>query len=341
MSRSLMILVAHDLAVAWKSKTLILLVCVPLFVYGTLLLVDRHDGPPSAVRIGFLANEPFDRVLRTHMESASGLFSLHEVAHREEGMGLLKKRELDGLMIPEDLYPERVAVIVLKKNDPITLQMVQHLAALQIAVEGDRPNWLSSLTPLQPDSLEVQSMPTWILMVLLLVAFFVLPAQVAEEKEKQSLLGLLQTPMRESEWLAAKLIYGLMLMSVAVLALLALGQSLWVPWTFWVTLTVGCLCFGAMGIALGLLCRSQASARTFGVIIYLPLLLPAALSDASERFRLIAPFLPSHAFFHPIQSILLDSDPGRGFALEWLVLVLMGGAASWMSFRLIQARWLM
>jgi hypothetical protein len=69
-------------------------------------------------------------------------------------------------------------------------------------------------------------LPTWILMMVLLVGFIVLPAQVAEEKEKQWLLGWMQTPVREIEWLGAKLTYGLVLMLVSVAALQAMGGGL-------------------------------------------------------------------------------------------------------------------
>ncbi len=340
MFRHVIMLVAHDLAVAFKNKTLILLICIPLFVYGTLLLVDRSDADPVATRLGFLVTEPIDPAVREHVESAPAAFSVREIADRDEGIRLLKARTVDGLMVPDKEDPARVVVIALNRG-PATLVIAQHMAALQIAVEGERASWLSALYSLQSDALEIQAMPTWILMVVLLVAFFVIPAQLAEEKESQTLLGLLQTPMREGEWLAAKLLYGIILMGTAVLALLALGKSLYMPWTFWITLLVGYFVFGAMGVALGFLCRNQASARTLGVIVYLPLLLPAALSEQSHSFRLIAPFLPSHAFFGPIQSILLDHDSATAYLTQWLLLVLMGVAACLVAYRLMKARWLM
>ena len=340
MFRHVLILVAHDLAVAFKNKTLILLICIPLFVYATLLLVDSSGDEATPVRLGVLATEPIDVVLRGHMASAPAAFSIQAVADREAGVRLLKARLIDGLVVPDEEDPARVAVIVLNKGAG-TLAIVQRMAALQIAVEGERASWLSALHSLQSEALAVQSMPTWILMVVLLVAFIVIPAQVAEEKESQTLLGLLQTPMREGEWLAAKLLYGMILMCAAVLALLLLGKSLAVTWSFWVTLLAGSFVFGAIGIALGFLCRYQASARTLGVIVYLPLLLPAALSDQSQSFRLIAPFLPSYAFFGPIQSILLDSDSAHVFPGEWLMLVFMGAVACLGAHHLMKRRWLM
>jgi len=101
------------------------------------------------------------------------------------------------------------------------------------------------------------------LMLVLLVGFIILPAQVAEEKEKKLLLALLQTPIREVQWLIAKLIMGMILMIMAILFLHLLGKfgvaNLFSYISF---VVVGSFCFSACGIFLGFLCRNQASART-------------------------------------------------------------------------------
>ena len=138
--------------------------------------------------------------------------------------------------------------------------------------------------PLRTGSIKHQTLPVWILMMVLLVGFIVLPAHVAEEKEKQLLLGWLQTPVREGDWLASQLAYGIVLAVVSAVALLATSGELFrVHWaSFFPLLVAGGFCFGAFGTCLGLLCRNPASARTLGVLCYLPLLVPAALSDMSR-----------------------------------------------------------
>lgn len=196
MIRTVFALVTHDLAVAFKNKTLFLMVCIPLFVYGTLMLVDRPDAPAMALRFAFLKADLVEPELRAQIESATELFSIRDSVDMEEGLRLLKKRELDGLVLSSDA-PAQVDIIVLKKDSAATFAIVQRLSALQIAAQESGTRWLSAIRPLQTDAIERQSMPTWILMVVLLVSFFVLPAQVAEEKEKQWLTGLLQTPIRE------------------------------------------------------------------------------------------------------------------------------------------------
>ncbi len=341
MIRNVITLVAHDLAVAYKNKTIFLIVCIPLFVYGTLMFVDRADAPQAAVRLGLLKTEPYDPALLKHIESSPDAFSIRKLANMEEGTRLLKDREIDGLIINADDDPSRVVVLVVKKDSPVTFAIMQRFSSLQIAVQGQGTSWISAIRPLQSSAMKLQTLPTWILMVVLLVGFFVVPAQVAEEKEKQLLLGLLQTPMRESEWLAAKLAYGMILMLVAVLALQLLGGCFCAQWTYLAMLGAGSFCFCAMGVVLGLLCRNQASARTLGMICYLPLLLPAALSDTSKDLMSVARFLPSYAFYEPIQSILLDNKHLAVIPIEWLLLVAMGTVACLASYRLIKIRWLM
>lgn len=334
-------LVVHDLAVAFKNKTILLIIFIPLFVYGTLMMVDCSDAPASAVRLGFLETEQYDSLLKTSLESAPDVFAVSATKNMEDGMRLLKGHNIDGLVVKSDDGKARVEVLVLKVESRAALAIAQRFSALQRAVEGSGTAWISNIRPLQSGAIEVQALPTWILMVVLLVAFFVIPAQVAEEKEKQLLLGLLQTPMREGEWLVAKLLYGIILMTTAVSALQLLGRCRCTQWAYLAMLLAGSFCFCALGVALGLLCRSQASARTLGVICYLPLLLPVVLSDMSQNLRVIAPFLPSYAFYWPIQSIIMGDRSMAQLPFQWLLLVGMGTAACLLSYRLIKVRWLM
>jgi ABC-2 type transport system permease protein len=223
------------------------------------------------------------------------------------------------------------------------LMILQRLSALQIVAEGKGPGWVATLQPLQASSVRRQTLPTWILMMALLVGFMVLPAHVAEEKEKQLLLGWLQAPVCEIEWLVSKLVYGIVLVLVSVVALQAMGGG---PAGAHVARYLGLLCaggfcFGALGICLGLLCRSQASARTLGLLCYVPMLLPAALSDMSEDMRRVAPLVPSYHFHEPIRLLLLEDGGGGSLPHAWIVLMAIGLAACLASHRLIRKRWLM
>lgn len=342
MIRNVVILLAHDLAVAFKNKTLYLIICIPLFVYATLTLVDPARTHDARIPIAWLQSGPDAPDPLKSLEEVPDLFAVRRVANKDEAIQLLGERKVDGLLMPIGDDVPGLYLTVVRQASVETLSILQRLSALQIAVEGPNPSWIADVRSLQTGSIKQQTLATWVLMMVLLVSFIVLPAQVAEEKEKQLLLGWLQTPVRESEWLTAKLAYGTVLMLTAVLALqwMAGGLSGMQVFCYLVMLCAGGFCFGALGICLGLLCRNQASARTLGVLCYLPLLLPAALSDLSQELRNIAPLIPSYYFYEPVRALLLDGGTGSFFRAG-ATLTVIGLMACLASHRLIRKRWLM
>lgn len=343
MIRNISTLLAHDLAVAFKNKTLYLVICIPLFVYATLMMVDPAKTGATRAPIAVLTARAYAPAIMEGLQRPPTLFTLHPVASEAEAVQRLKAREVDGVLLPEGVNRSRLQLVVNQQTSAETLNILQRLLVVQSATEGHSPDWIAGIRSLQTSSIKGQTLPTWILMMLLLVGFIILPAQIAEEKEKQWLLGWLQTPVRESEWLVAKLIYGLILMltAVLVLQLMSGGSACTRGASYTALLCVGGFCFGALGICLGLLCRNQASARTLGVLCYLPLLLPAALSDMSQVLRNLAPLVPSYQFYGPLQALLLE-DRGLGdFTRACGSLVVLGLLASLGSLRLIRRRWLM
>lgn len=342
MTCTVITLLKHDLAVAFKNKTFYLIVCIPLFVYSTLTLVDSTDVRDACVKIALLENESYMPVFLESIKLAPDQFSVRWVSNEEEATQLLKEHDVSGILMPEGSDASRLLLTVVQQASPETLIIMQHVAALQTTAEGESPNWIAAVRLLQTGSVKQQTLPTWILMMVLLVGFIVLPAQVAEEKEKQLLLGWMQTPVRESEWIASKLMCGIVLMLTSMAALqLMVGEFSWKHGVIYLAmLCAGGFCFGALGVCLGLLCRSQASARTMGVLCYLPLLLPAALSDVSQELKSIAPLIPSYYFYQPIRAILLE-DSGGAFTISWISLVIIGLTACLVSRQLIKKRWLM
>jgi ABC-2 type transport system permease protein len=343
MIRTVITLLTHDLAVAFKSKTLYLVICIPLFVYATLTLVDSPDTHSPRLNIALLQAESYPITMLASMKAVPDVFTIRWVLGQEAAIKLLKERVVDGVLLHDIKDPSRLQLTVVKQASSETLIILQSLATLQITAEAKGPSWISVVRPLQTSSIKRQTLPTWILMMVLLVSFIVLPTQVAEEKEKQLLLGWMQTPVRESEWLISKLAYGIVLMLIAVVALQ------WMDWesfcehgvSYLVMLCTGGFCFGALGVCLGLLCRNQASARTLGVLCYLPLLLPAALSDMSQELRRVAPLVPSYHFYEPIRAMLLEDSGLGSFVPAWISLVTIGLLACFASHRLIKKRWLM
>ena len=211
---------------------------------------------------------------------------------------------------------------------------------LRIRVEGEIAP--ADIKPLQDGGLQKQMLPAWVLMMVLLVSFIIIPAQVAEEKEKNLLIGLLQTPMRETEWLIAKLVTGLILINIAVVVLqLPVGFYPLESPGYIFFLEMGSFCFVSSGIMLGFLCRTQASARTLGVLLYIPLLIPSALSDFSVKLNKIASIVPSYQLYNPLKSILLENSGLSYYPRQWIFLFLLGALAFLFSHTLMKRRWLM
>lgn len=342
MIRNIITLTLNDLAIALKNKTIYLILFIPFFVFISLKLIDSADTVFKKINIGLIQQETYAPVILQTIKAADKVFTVFPVANEEEGRKWLKEKKIDGLLLRSEKERNGLVLVVLKKESLLTLSIVESFLALQKAAEGNTVNWISDVKPLQAEEIQKQTLPTWILMLVLLVSFIIMPAQVAEEKEKKLLLALLQTPMREIEWLIAKLFLGMILILIAVLFLHLLGKfDTGNVLSYVAFIGVGSFCFSSYGILLGFLCRSQASARTLGVMFYLPHLLPSALSDFSQKLTAVAPFLPSYQFYGPIKSILLEDGRIANLSLEWIYLLLVGLVTFFFSYRLMKKRWLM
>jgi len=342
--RNILILTFNDLATSFKNKTLYLILFIPLFVFVSLNLIDGDELNSREIKIGLLEKANYPPAMIQSLQSAAPVFVVSWHPNEAEGRQWLKDRNGDGILIPAEKEAEGCVLIVLAKASFQTIAIFEGISGLQRALEGKSNNWISEILSLQEEGIQRQMLPTWILMLVLLVGFIVLPTQVAEEKEKKLLLGLLQTPIREIEWLLAKVCLGMILIGVAALFLHLLlkfafdhGSGL----DYIAFLIAGGFCFSSFGILVGFLCRTQASARTLGVLFYLPHLLPSALADFSTTLNRVAPLLPSYQFYQPVKSILLEGGSLADFSLELLSLCGVGLFTLLLSYRLMKKRWLM
>lgn len=335
MIKNIITLTLNDLAIAIKNKTIFLIFFIPLFVFFTLKMVDSKSTEFKKINLGLIKNEIYIPVVLKSLNTADKIFNISHVETIEDGKKQIKEKKLDGLLLNSE------ELVVLKKESLTTLSIIESLSALQQATEG-RKSWTSTVTALQSTDIQKESLPTWILMLVLLVGFVIMPSQVAEEKEKKLLLSLLQTPMREIEWLLAKAIMGMILTTASIFMLHLLGNfKSGVNLNYIVMILLGSFCFSSYGIFLGFLCRNQASARILGVIFYLPHLLPSALSDFSRKLDVVAPLLPSYHFYESIKIILFDQGKISGLGLESIYLLLIGVVTFFISYLLMKKRWLM
>lgn len=338
--RNILILVSNDLAIAFRNKTFFLILFIPFFVFLSLRLVDGTNQQAEKIKIGLVQTYAYTPEITGSIKAADKIFAVTWVPTEQAGVQLLKQHKLDGLLTKE--LSGSLALLVLKKESLHTIAIVQSFSALQKAVEKSAPDWITDIKSLYQGGIQKETLPTWILMLVLLIAFIILPAQVAEEKEKKLLIALLQTPIHEIQWLIAKLILGMILIITAVFFLHLLGQFGTAHIFKYVAfIAVSSYCFSAFGIFLGFLCRNQASARTLGVIFYLPLLLPSAMTDVSQKLSAVAPFLPSYQLYGPLQSILLEDSNMAGMTFDWIYLFLLGSLMFFLSYMLMKKRWLM
>jgi ABC-2 type transport system permease protein len=336
MIKNIFTLTLNDLAISLKNKTIFLIVFIPLFVFFTLKLVDTKNTEFHPVKLGLIEKENYSPVVLKSIQSAPDLFKIAYVENAELGKSKVKDKSLDALLLTSE------ALIVLKKESITSLTTIESFQALQKSIEGKNHNWITQVIPLQEESMQKQSFPTWILMLVLLVGFIIMPSQVAEEKEKKLLLSLLQTPMREIEWLLAKIALSMILISSAIFLLHLLGGfSIGLNFSYIIFILIGSFCFSSYGILLGFLCRNQASAKILGVVFYLPHLLPSALSDYSKKLEVVAPILPSYQFYESIKAILFDHTPIYGLIFESIYLLAVGLITFFFSYQLIKKRWLM
>jgi len=311
-------------------------------VFVSLNLVDRADSDSSKVKIGLIQHDAYAPEITRSVNAAEKLVEVTWVQDEKEGVRLLKEHKLDGILTRNEKAPGSLALLVLKKDSLHTIAIVQNFSALQKAAEGSGPDWITGIKSLHQGGVQRETLPTWILMLVLLIGFIILPVQVAEEKEKKLLIALLQTPIHEVQWLIAKLILGMVLIITAVLFLHLLGKFGPVHLFDYIAfIVVGSYCFSAYGIFLGFLCRNQASARTLGVIFYLPHLLPSAMSDVSQKLTAVAPLLPSYQLYQPLQSILLEDGRMADMTFDWFYLFLLGSLMFYLSYLLMKRRWLM
>ncbi|MFI4939894.1 MAG: ABC transporter permease [Burkholderiales bacterium] len=339
---NILVLAFNDIAIAFRNKTFFLILFIPLFVFVSLNLVDRADSGANKVKIGLMQHDSYAPEIIRSVTAADKIVEVTWVQNEGEGIRLLKEHKIDGMLTTNAKAPGSLALLVLKKDSLPTIAIVQNFSALQKAAEGNSPDWIAGIQSLHQGGIQRETLPTWILMLVLLIGFIILPAQVAEEKEKKLLLALLQTPIHEVQWLAAKLILGMVLIITAVLFLHLLGKFGPVHLFDYIAFIVaGSYCFSAYGIFLGFLCRNQASARTLGVIFYLPHLLPSAMSDVSQKLTAVAPLLPSYQLYKPLQSILLEDGRMADMTFDWVYLFILGSVMFYLSYLLMKRRWLM
>jgi ABC-2 type transport system permease protein len=340
--KNIFILLCHDAVFALKSKSIYLIFFIPIFVSASEQLLDQSKREADKFKICLVRPSSYPSEIIKALLAAEKTTEVIWAENEEEGRAFLKDHLVQGVLTETNPRSEQVSLLVLRKDSIETLTLVQFLSTLQKAAEKNNASWISEVNSLHQGGLQKQTFATWVLMLVLLVGFIVLPSQVAEEKEKKLILAVLQTPVTEGQWLTCKIILGITLALISVLFLGALSH--FVPDRPFVAVAfvaLGGYCFSAFGVFLGLLCRHQSGARTLGFMFYLPLLLPSALGDFSKKLSVAAPFLPSYQFYTPLRDLLSDGNTLSYFGSSCVYLFILGSTFFGLSYFLMKKRWLM
>ena len=78
-----MTLTLNDLAIAFKNKSLFLILFIPFFVYISLTLVDEAGVDIKKTDIGLIQSQPYPPVIFDAIQSADTLFSIVPVSSEE------------------------------------------------------------------------------------------------------------------------------------------------------------------------------------------------------------------------------------------------------------------
>ncbi|HUH57647.1 MAG TPA: hypothetical protein VL020_03935, partial [Pseudomonadales bacterium] len=141
--KNTLLLALNDLAIAFKNKTLLLVLFIPLFVFISLNLVDGNDTQASAIKLGLLQDHAYTPEISDSIEAAKHSIEVTWLEDKDQGLRLLKEHKINGLVSNDAQESGNLELLVLKKESVHTIAIVQSFAALQKAAEGDRPNWIS------------------------------------------------------------------------------------------------------------------------------------------------------------------------------------------------------
>ena len=93
MIRNIITLTLNDLAIAFKNKSIFLILFIPFFVYISLMLVDEAGVDVKKTKIGLIQSQIYPPVILEAVQSADMLFSILTVSSEEQGNKWLKEKK--------------------------------------------------------------------------------------------------------------------------------------------------------------------------------------------------------------------------------------------------------
>jgi|GEM_PF-3208863 len=146
---------------------------------------------------------------------------------------------------------------------------------------------------------------------------------IAEENDKKTLIGLIQTPTTMLEILLSKALLGILLsVIISVISLLLLGQSFSINWSGFVSLLMLLIFYTCLGILAGLLSNTigQSQFYNFIIIFLFGMAQMKMFLDTNEIIDKILSFVPSNLVF----TLLLENKTNNLIYLSiWVISIII------------------
>ncbi|MHB8740371.1 MAG: ABC transporter permease [Coriobacteriia bacterium] len=187
--------------------------------------------------------------------------------------------------------------------------------------------------------MSVRLIPVIVFYALVIAGLFVPASNIVEEKDQGTLMALLVTPVKVTEVLVAKWLFGLVLAAVMGVASLALNGAMGSNWPSVILVVIIAAMLSAMlGIVVGVFAKD--SAMMFGIVkgAGIFLFMPAAFYIFPDWPQWIAKLFPLYWIIEPIWQV---SVMGEALSTVWFELAIalaitaaLGVLAWWLARRM-------
>lgn len=322
----LLVLLGKEFREAVRNRTLLVVILLPLVASVSLAWLQREGSTPLELGVSREAYPVLSHVLppslvRLHPYPAADEEGRDDGGETSEMAGYAPGRaRWDGWI---EAGPDFAARLARGEPAPVKLVLNPQRPALHRMMAAQLPLVLAQLRSGPPllavevEGLEEAAAGTpllsvWITVTAVMIGVMIMGGNLAEERDKGTLLALVTTPASLGEILLAKACYGTLLITGMGALMLALHRIA-APRAAaaLIALLPGALFFTVLGLLLGFLARNQATARSWGTLLYLPLLIPVFGHDSSPWLHAWAPYFPSYRLLAGLDAAL---SPGLAAA---------------------------
>ncbi len=301
--RLVKVLLRKEFLLALRSHSIYVLIGLPVVLSLSMRALAGGAGmkPPKLAVIS--PAEPKLVKIQKAWPDKKKPFELVEVSDETEGMTLLKKGKLNGLLVlPKDFdsaveKQERPEALLYfdesKGSASFALRpMLRELFRLQA---GQMEPVRLKTQGIRRITLWESMLPAWVVMVLL-SSLTLMAAGIGTERQAKTLAAVLVTPVGLWDWISAKALYGILVAGVGGLVVLkANGVTGHNPGLVLAGLFLGAAVTTLIGLIIGLLFESAQAASAAASAVYIPLLLGAFFGDKTGWLGAAAKWTPSHA----------------------------------------------